>query len=55
MRDVRLDRTFFSLTPRQTMALLADLEHPGVVAQDQASSSPFNAWTLMLQLTSPAG
>jgi uncharacterized protein (DUF1778 family) len=36
-RDVRLDRTLFSLTPEQTRALLADLEDPGVAAQDQAS------------------
>jgi uncharacterized protein (DUF1778 family) len=36
-RDVLLDRTLFSLTPEQTRALLADLEDPGVAAQDQAS------------------
>lgn len=36
-RDVLLDRTLFSLTPEQTMALLADLEDPGAVAHDQAS------------------
>jgi uncharacterized protein (DUF1778 family) len=37
-RDVLLDRTLFSLTAEQTTALLVDLEDPGAVAQDQASS-----------------
>ena len=36
-RDVLLDRRLFSLTPKQTRALLADLVDPGVAAQDQAS------------------
>ena len=36
-RDVLLDRTLFSLTPEQTTALLADVEDPCAVAQDQAS------------------
>ena len=36
-REVLLDRTLFSLTPEQTMAMLADLEDPGAVALDQAS------------------
>jgi uncharacterized protein (DUF1778 family) len=54
MRDVRLDRTFFSLTPRQTMALLADLEHPGVVAQDQASIEQLLAMPQPWHAISPA-
>ena len=36
-RDVLLDRTLFSLTLEQITALLADLEHSGAAAQDQAS------------------
>ena len=36
-RDVLLDRTLFSLTPEQITALLADVEDPCAVAQDQAS------------------
>ena len=36
-RDVLVDRTLFSLTPEQTTALLADVEDPRAVSQDQAS------------------
>ena len=36
-RDVLVDRTLFSLTREQTTALLADVEDPRAVSQDQAS------------------
>ena len=36
-RDVLWDRTLFSLTPEQTKDLLADVEDPRAVAQDQVS------------------
>lgn len=58
-RDMLLDRTLFSMTP-ETRALLADLEDPGAVAQNQTSSElplamqqpqPISTWTLMLQLS----